>query len=97
MLKIIASFIKFLVPCSNCQCVCLTLTSAFVEGAVLSYTSICSHPSRNFKVFLLQVSVVFCFLKCEALDLLYILAVRQGCLGDASQLMSDVATSFYPQ
>lgn len=33
------------------ECVYLTLTSAFVEGAVLLYTSICSLPSRNFSIF----------------------------------------------
>lgn len=74
----------------------MTLTSAFVERVVLSYTSICSLPSRKFKVFLLQVSVVLCFVKCEDLDLLYVLvvnlAVRRGCSGT-----SDGATSFYPQ
>lgn len=55
---------------------------------------------QNSKVFLLQVSVVFCFLKYEDLGVLYILvvnlAVRQGCSGDTSQLTSDVTTSFYP-
>lgn len=83
------------------ECVYLTLTSAFVEGTVLLYTSICSLPSRNFRVFLLQVSVMFCFLKREDPGLLYVLvvnfAVRQGCSGGTSQLTSDVATSFYPQ
>lgn len=80
------------------ECMCLTLTSAFVGGAVLSCTYICSLPSRNFKVFLLQVSVVFCFLKCEDLDLLSILVVNlalsQGCSGVTSQLTSNLATSF---
>ena len=64
----------------------VTSISAFEEGAILSYASICSLPSTNLKVFLLQVSDVFCFLKCEDLDLLYILvvnlAVRWACSGD---------------
>lgn len=85
------------------ECACLTGTSisAFEEGAVLMYACICSLPSKNVKVFLLQVSDVFCFLKCEDLDLLYVLvvnlAVRQECSADTFQLKLDVAGSFYPQ
>lgn len=41
---------------------------------------------------------MFCFLKCEDIDLLYVLvvnlAVRQGCSGDTSQQTSDVAIAF---
>lgn len=98
----IASFIGLvaLVVSVN-ECACLTSISVFEEGAILSYTSICSLPSTNLKVFLLQVSEVFCFLKCEDPDLLYIpvvnLAVRQACSGDTFQFKSDVTRSFNPQ